>query len=289
MTPKSPPPSALRNQTPFDDEISLLDIIQFFKVNFKRLLFFIVMGGILGILYGKLADPVYNGSVLLSPALVAGNKVVDPKITLTKLNMNSYYPKETFLACNPTFYKDKDKDIDYDMSDIVKTSITQDGNLIKLKMSDSNKDIIHACLENITNNIHASQKIIADPLVESKTNALSIVEAKLKLAEQFHETLNDKHIKNLKTNDQRFSTDVLYANIVINNASEIKAHLDQINQLKMELSSEQTKGAVWALPINIERKSFPSEGLGLLLGVFLGGLLGFFVCYLNSKFTYSKA
>ena len=33
------PPVAPKNQTPFDDEISLLDIIQFFKVNFKRILF----------------------------------------------------------------------------------------------------------------------------------------------------------------------------------------------------------------------------------------------------------
>ena len=268
-------PPAQKNQTPFDDEISLLDIIQFFKVNFKRILFFIILGGLIGFLYGKLADPVYDGSVLVSPALVAGNYVIDPKITLTKLNMNSYYSKETFLACNPMFYKDKD--IDYDMSDIVKASITKDGNLIELTMSDSNKDIIQSCLENITNNINASQKIIADPLIESKKNQLSLVEEKLKLAEQFREQLNDKQIKNLKTTEQRFATDVLYANIVLNNASEIKALLDQINQLKTELSSEQTKGAGKVLPINIERKSFPSEELGLLLGLFLGGMLGFFV------------
>ena len=280
------PPLAPKNQTPFDDEISLLDIIQFFKVNFKRILFFIVMGGILGFLYGKLADPVYDGSVLVSPALVAGNYVIDPKITLTKLNMNSYYSKETFQACNPGFYKDKDKDkdkdIDYDMSDIVKASITKDGNLIELTMSDSNKDIIQSCLENITANINASQKIIAGPLIESKINQLSLVEKKLKLAEQFHEQLNDKQIKNLKTTEQRFATDMLYANIVLNNASEIKALLDQINQIKTELSSEQTKGAGKVLLINIERKSFPSEKLGLLLGLFLGAVLGFFISLLGN-------
>ena len=60
-------------------------------------------------------------------------------------------------------------------------------------------------------------------------------------------------------------------------ASEIKALLDQINQLKTELSSEQTKAAGKILPINIERKSFPSPKLGLLLGLFFGGTLGFFI------------
>jgi uncharacterized protein involved in exopolysaccharide biosynthesis len=259
------PPVAPKNQTPFDDEISLLDIIQFFKTHFKRILFFIILGGILGYLYGKLADPVYDGSVLVSPALVAGNYVIDPKITLTKLNMSSYYSKETFLACNPTFYKDKDKDkdIDYDMSDIVKASITKDGNLIELKMQSSNKETIHACLESIVSNINANQKTIADPLIESKKTELNLVETKLKLAEEFREQLNDKQIKNLKTNEQRFSTDVFYANIVLNTASEIKTLLDQINKVRTELSSEQTKDAGKVLPINIERNSFPSEKLGL--------------------------
>jgi hypothetical protein len=265
----------------FDDEISLLDIIQFFKTNFKRMLFFIILGGTLGGLYGKLANPIYEGSALISPAKVAGNVVIEPKITLTKLNMNSYYPKETFLACNPTFYKDKDKDkdkdIDYDMSDIVKISITKDGNLIELSMNSSNKETIHACLESIANNINASQKIIADPLIESKKTELSLLETKLKLAEEFREELNGREIKNMKANEQRFPLDLLYANLMLNNASEIQTLLEQINKVKAALSLGETKEAGKALPINIERKNFPSLKLGLLLGLFLGGMLGFFV------------
>ncbi len=270
------------NPTPYDDEISLLDIIQFFKTNFKRILLFVILGGIIGFLYGKYADPIYDGSVLISPARVAGNLVVDPKITLTKLNMNSYYPKETFLACNPLFYKDKDKDIDYDMSDIVKASITKDGNLIELKMTNSNRDTIRSCLDNIANNINTSQKIIADPLIESKKTELNRIETKLKLAEEFREQLNDKQIKNLKTNEQRFSTDVLYVNILLNNAAEIETLLGQIHKVKTELSSEQTKEAGKVLPLNIGRKNFPSLKLGLLLGLFLGSMLGFFISLFRS-------
>ena len=78
----------------------------------------------------------------------------------------------------------------------------------------------------------------------------------------------------MKTTEQRFATDVLYANIVLNNASEIKTLLDQSNKLRTELSSEQTKDAGRVLPINIERKSFPYLELGLILGLFLGLFLG---------------
>ncbi len=103
---------------------------------------------------------------------------------------------------------DNAKDIDYDMSDIVKTSVTKDGNLIGLKMSHSNKETIRACLENVTNSINTRQKTIADPLIESKKTELSHFETKLKLGEEFREQFNAKQIKNLKTNEQRFATDV---------------------------------------------------------------------------------
>jgi hypothetical protein len=264
-------------QTPFDDEISIADIIKFFKKNGKTLIGFILFGGLLGALYGKFADPVYNGSVLVAPAKIAGNYIVEPKITLTKLNMNSYYPKEAFVACNPSFYKDKDKDIDYDMSDIVKASVTKDGGLIELSMQSSNKQVIHECLDNILNAINISQKIILEPLIESKKIELALNEQKLKLAEEFHTQLNDKQLKNLKTTEARFANDVFYANIVLNNASEIKTLLDKLNTIKTELSSEQTKDAGKVLPINIERKSFPSLKLGLLLGLFLGSFLGLLI------------
>ena len=263
-------------QNSFDDEISLADIIKFFRKNIKTLVSFILLGGLLGGLYGKFADPVYNGSVLLSPAKIAGEFVVEPKVTLTKLNMNSYYPKEAFIACNPTFYKDKD--IDYDMSDIVKASITKDGNLIELLMQSSNKQVIHECLNSIVDALNVSQKIIAEPLIESKKTELILNEQKLKLAEEFQTQLNDNQIKNLKTTKSRFANnDVLHTSIALNNALEIKTLMEQKNKINAELSSPNTKDAGKVLPINIERKSFPSEKLGLLLGLFLGGFLGFFI------------
>jgi hypothetical protein len=266
-------------QTPFDDEISLLDIIQFFKGNLRGILFFVIIGGILGGIYGKNAGPMYKGSVLISPAKVAGQFVANPEITLTKLNMNSYYSKETFLSCNPDFYKDKDKDkdIDYDISDIVKASITKDGGLIELTMNQKNKAVIKNCLDQMINDIRQSQNRIAEPLIESKKIELSLAEEKLKISEEFRTKLNEKQIKELKTNDARFSADLLYTNMLMLNANNIEQIMNQLNKIKTELSSEQTKRAENVLPINIERKSYPSPKIGLLLGLFLGGSLGLFV------------
>ena len=262
------PPADPKNQTSLDDEISLLDIIQFFKDHFKRILFFIILGGVLGYLYGKFADPIYQGSVLISPAKVAGTLVIDPKILLTELNMNSFYSKETFLSCNPSDFKDGDSN--YDMSNIIKTSITKDGVVLKLSIDSSNKEMIHSCLESISNDISASQKIITDSLIEMKKIELNFIESKLRLGDEFRRQFISKRIKNSKT-------DELYAIALIINTFDTRTLLDQINKIKIELSPSYTKVSGQILPVDIKRKSFPSSKLSVLLGLFLGGILGFFV------------
>ena len=86
--------------------------------------------------------------------------------------------------------------------------------------------------------------------------------------------LNDKQIKELKTNGERFSVDLLYTNMILFNSKDIKETITEINKIKIDLSSEQTKPADKVLPINIEKKWFPTPKLGALMGLFLGLCLG---------------
>jgi hypothetical protein len=270
-------------QPSFDDEISIADIILLLKSHKKMILIFVIIGTLLGGLYGNFTAPVYKGSVLISPAKIAGAFVVNPKVTVTNLYMNSYYSKETFLNCNPNFYKDKDKDkdIDYDISNLVKASITNDGFLIKLLMENKNKTIIKDCLLSMVDDIRISQNRIAEPLIQLKNNELTVLEEKLKEAEAFKTKLNDKQIKELKINGGRFSADLLYTNMILFNSKDIKDTNTEINKIKIDLSSEQTKPASNVLPINIEKKSFPTPKLGAVIGLFLGLCLGTLVALIK--------
>ena len=272
-------------QPSFDDEISIADIIHFFKSHKKMILFFVIIGTLLGGLYANFTEPVYKGSVLISPVKFAGAFVVNPKVTLTKLGMNSYYSKETFLNCNPDFYKDKDKDkdkdIDYDISNLVQASVTKDGDLIQLLMQDKNKTVIKDCLNSMVNDIRISQSIITEPLIQLKNYELTLLEEKLKNAEEFKTKLNEKQIKELKTNGERFSVDLLYTNMILFNSKDIKETMTEINKIKTDLSSEQTKPASNVLPINIEKKSILTPKLGALIGLFLGLCLGILIALIK--------
>jgi hypothetical protein len=248
------------------------------------ILIFVIIGTLLGGLYGNFIEPVYKGSILVSPAKFAGAFVVNPRVIVTKLGMNSYYSKETFLNCNPDFYKDKDKDkdkdIDYNISNLVKASVTKDGDLIQLFMQNKNKTVIKDCLNSMVDDIRASQNKITDPLIQSKNNELTLLEEKLKNAEEFKSKLNDKEFKELKTNDERFSVNLLYTNMILLN-KDIKETITEINKIKLDLSSEQTKIAQEVLPINIEKKSLPRLKLGAVIGLFLGLCLGILIALIK--------
>jgi len=270
-------------QPSFDDEISIAEIIHFFRSHKKMILIFVIIGTLLGGLYGNFTEPVYKGSIIISPAKFAGDFVVNPRVTVTKLDMNSYYSKETFLNCNPDFYKDKDKDkeLDYDISNFVKASLTKDGVLIQLLMENKNKTIIKDCLNSMIDDIRASQNKIADPLIQSKNNELRLLEEKLKEAEAFKVKINDKQIKELKANGERFFADLHYSNLILFNSNDIKETTATINEIKMDLSSEQTNPASNVLPIHIEKKPPLTPKLGALIGLFLGLCLGILIALIK--------
>jgi len=260
-------------QPSFNDEISIADIIHFLKSHKKMILIFVIIGALLGGLYANFTEPIYKGSVLISSAKVSGVYVVNPKITLTKVNINSFYSKETLLNCNPDFYKEKEKDINYDISRLIKASLTTDGELIQLKMQNKNKTVIKDCLNSMVHDISLSQNKIADSLIQSKNNELKFEEEKLKDAEELRNKLNNRQIKDLKTTNERIPVDLLYTDIIFS--------VFTINKIKTELASEQTKTATNVLPISIEKKSFPSPKLGALMGLFLGLCLGILIALIK--------
>jgi hypothetical protein len=163
----------------------------------------------------------------------------------------------------------------------VKASVTKDGDLIQLLMQNKNKTVITDCLNSMVDDMRISQNKIAEPLIQLKNNELTLLGEKLKNAEAFKAKLDEKQIKELKTNGERFSVDLLYTNMILFNSKDIKETMTEINKIKTDLSSEQTKPADKVLPINIEKKSFPTPKLGALIGLFLGLCLGTLVALIK--------
>jgi hypothetical protein len=265
-------------QPSFDDEISIADIIHFLKSHKKLILNFLMIGAILGGLFGNFTGPVFKGSVLISPAKISGVFVENPKVIVTKLNKNVYISKETFLNCNPHFYKDKG--IDYDLSSIVKVSLTKDFELIELLMQNKNKTMVKDCLNSMVDDILTNQNIIIDSYNQFKNNELKLAEKKLKDAEEFRSNLDNEQIKAFKKHGERPRADLLYMSIILSNSTYINEIITEINKIKTDLYSEQTKPAS-KLTISINEKTFPSLELGALIGLLLFLFLGILLALLK--------
>jgi capsular polysaccharide biosynthesis protein len=257
-------------QPSFDDEISIADIIHFFKSHKKMILIFVIIGALLGGLYGNFTEPVYEGSILISPAKIAGTFVHDPKTSVTKLHFNSFYSKEVFLNCSAQSSKVEDKH--FNISNLVKFSVTKDGGLIELRMQNKNKTLIENCLNSILADILANQNTTVGQFIQSKIYELKNLEEKLKYFKEFKFRLNDKQNKEFKKNNEILSLDLIYSNLLL--LSDIKETISEINKIKIDLSLEQTKLSGEALPLNFEKKSPLTPKLGALIGLFLGLCLG---------------
>jgi hypothetical protein len=269
----------------FDDKISIADMIYFFRSHKKIILIFVIIGALLGGFYGNFIGLFYKGSILISPAKIAGAFVESPKTMVTKINMNKYHSKETLLKCNPDFYKDKDrdKDIDYDMSNVVKASVSKDGDLIQLQMQDKNKIVIKDCLNSIVDNISNDGKIIVDSFIQLKKSELEFREEELKKTEEFEVQARNTQIKELKKNAERLSVDLLYANMILFNSEKNSKTMAEITKMKGNFYSEQTKYSSIAVPIDIKKKSFLTAKLGALIGLFLGLCLGILIIIIKQK------
>jgi hypothetical protein len=264
-------------QTPFDDEISLLDIIHFFKANFKRICLFAIMGGILGLIYGKLAGPIYNGQIFIEPAKYEGKYVNDQKALLSKLKMNLYFSKETFLTCGTKISKNGTKDLDYKVSTILEVSIPNDSNFLKLQISGKDKKIISDCLNSILNDIESKESI--KPLILAKRNQLQILQKQIQENEdRLQKILNNKQPVNAKGNDYYLLSKLKSDQFLLEFNKDISGKIEKLN---VDLNLAQTKDIGLVTPIEIERKKFPSKIFGGFLGLFLGSIVGIFICLLK--------
>ena len=83
-----------------EDEISLLDIIQFFIDNKLSIAISTFACGALGLAYGLITPPQYEASMSIQMATVANNPVEAPAVLLEKMKLPTYFSVGTLKACD---------------------------------------------------------------------------------------------------------------------------------------------------------------------------------------------
>ena len=154
-----------RIQPAFNDEMSFTDIIQFLILNTRVITTFVILGALLGGLYGQFSKPIYNGSILLAPAKISGALIENPQKTMSIFKAKySHLSKETNLSCPLDVFKN----INFNNPDNSNFSILKEINLIKISMQSTDETTINNCLNQTADEISLSQNKIAQPLIDFK-------------------------------------------------------------------------------------------------------------------------
>lgn len=255
-----------------EDEISLTDIIDFFKESWKQLILGGVVGGAIGVSIALLSPSIYQATAYIQVAKIANADVEAPNILLEKLKMSMYYSQKNFSECKVENTTEPGKAI----SNGLKSTLANGVPIISISYKDKNIDDAKKCLESVLNNIRTNQNEIAKPILEQKKNQLSNLKQKLELAEQITKLLSSK--KSI------FDSDTTFSSLLVVNTFSIEKEVinlrTQINDLEIALAEPQTKETYLITPINAPNMRVEPKRSQIALGSIIGGVflaIGFLI------------
>jgi len=227
-----------------EDELSLTEVIDFFRESWKQILVSSIIGGTLGVGYDLISPSKYLAAAHIQVAKVAGSDVEAPNVLVEKLKMPMYYSQDTFTVCNLT----EEKEPGVSIANRLKPTLSRNAPIISITYKDKSTEDAKKCLEGVLNDIRSNQNILAKPILETRNNQLANLKQKLESAEKISKVLSIKN-PSFDFSDSKFSASTLLLATTLNKENEIKDLRTQIRDSEIALAEPQTKEAFLTTPI----------------------------------------
>jgi uncharacterized protein involved in exopolysaccharide biosynthesis len=258
-----------------EDELSIAEIVDFFRESWKQIVLGGVVGGVIGVSVALLSPSIYQATAYIQVAKVANADVEAPNILLEKLKMSMYYSQKTFTECNDENTIEPGKAI----ANGLKPTLLKGAPIISISYKDKNIDNAKKCLESVLNDIRTNQNEIAKPILEQRKNQLLNLKQKLESAEQITKLLPSKKL-NFDFSDSKFLALTLLLATTLSKENEVKDLRTQINDLEIALAEPQTKETYLTTPINAPNIRVEPKRSLIALGSIVGGVflaIGFLI------------
>jgi LPS O-antigen subunit length determinant protein (WzzB/FepE family) len=265
-----------------EDEISLLEIVDFFRESWKKILVSGIVGGALGVGYALISPSIYEATANIQVAKVAGSDVETPSALVEKLKMPMYYTQSTFTACNLMERTEPGEAIAKKLN----PTLSKNAPIIRITYKEKSTEDAKKCLEGVISDIRTNQNILAKPILETRNNQLDNLKQKLEFAERTSKILSTKN-QNFDFSDSKFLASELLLVTTLNKENQIKDLRTQIIDLEISLAEPQTKEtflttAIYAPSTRVE----PNRSRIILLGGIVGGVLA--IAYLLGRRVWLK-
>jgi hypothetical protein len=184
-----------------DNEIELSDIFVFVKYNIKIIATYTILGLLLGIVVEKYMPKIFEGKALIIPLKSNdGKNLLQSKLTLTKMEFESFYSKKTIEECINKSEEKLNSSNPNNTKAIPNTIRSLNSSeAFEITIENTNKDFINSCLSQIGKNILESQANDLKGFMESKEN----------IEKKINDNIKKIELNQSKLNSEAFSSDLL--------------------------------------------------------------------------------
>lgn len=270
----------INSQNNHNDEISLSDVIEFFRSSWKLIISMGLIGLVIGIFFLFFAPKQYEavgqiqmsqlgpkggGRDILNPD---GVNVEDPVLLIARFKLPSTYTSAEIEACG---LKNQDDGSYESLAEVVKISpLKPTTTVVELKIKKSSPGLAKSCLEAIFERIKQTQEAIKEPY---------LIKARMKIVSSVSKQSSAKLIL-----DRADKSGSALSAIYLSTRDEVKALQDEISILEGFIAYGEMHRTKLISPIYVsERPVSPKRKItivfSLLAGLFVGILVAFIIKY----------
>ena len=261
-----------------ESEISLLDIIDFFKSSWKTIVTTGAIGILLAITSLFVAVPQYEATAQIKLAQLnfngpgLGAPIEDQNSFLVRLQFPSNFTQPIITACG---YENK-TDPAQALAKDLKFSIPKGAaNIIELKILAPSPEKALACANAVLDQISKMQQAIIETYVDEAKTQLEI----------YNEKLESAHRIIAKADQAGSAMSAAY----LGARDETAFYLAAKEKTQILINSAQQKGVQLTAPIFIPQKPVsPKKSIGLLAGLFGGMFLGLVIALARQQYRAYK-
>jgi LPS O-antigen subunit length determinant protein (WzzB/FepE family) len=183
-----------------DDEISLLDIFDFFVESWRSIVSLAILGGVVGAAVAFMITPKYQASAMIQPATVGSIESVtdvmkavpveSPQILAEKMGSPAYYSNETISACDLTDRTDPSSAL----ARALRPNVPRQSAFVAVAYEASSPQIARQCLEAVLEEVKQNQAQISRPMIEALNSRILFKEQDLSI----QKTQRENFFKNQK-------------------------------------------------------------------------------------------
>ena len=248
-----------------EQEISIIDIINFLKEAWKLIASTTLVGLVAGILFIVFIPRQYEARAqiqmakLQDPSNAMGVGVESPGLLMARLRSPSIYDDQQLQACDLIGQKNPREHLAKDVINIVQPKGLD---ILELRIEADSQEKAQVCLMSVFEKIKNTQNEIQEPLLKEAHQKISIYEARL------------KEVKEVLT---RSNGSQATLGTYLSSRDEIKEITDQLMKLQDFITSSENRPAKMIAPVYITNEPvFPKKGLTLIISVLIGLFFGIF-------------